>query len=156
MTACTPLFICSKYPTSTISTLYLLLHLRAALKFWNTFSSICTHLTAKYSTNGPDFLGKSCSSTLLSNWSQWWWPLQVYTTYIHVYSDLWHYYDLELQRVMLHHRVNYCIASITAKGSIEYATSTQSRYYQWHATVMNKSSCENKAFDSVDQTCSTV
>lgn len=35
----------------------------------------CTYLTQKYKTTGPDFLGKSCSSTRRSSWSQFKCPL---------------------------------------------------------------------------------
>lgn len=35
-----------------------------------------TYLTQKYKTTGPDFLGKSCSSTRRSSWSQFKCPLQ--------------------------------------------------------------------------------
>ena len=36
----------------------------------------CTYLTQKYKTTGPDFLGKSCSKTLRSSWSQFKCPLR--------------------------------------------------------------------------------
>lgn len=36
----------------------------------------CTYLTQKYKTTGPDFLGKSCSNTLRSSWSQFKCPLR--------------------------------------------------------------------------------
>lgn len=35
----------------------------------------CSYLTQKYKTTGPDFLGKSCSKTLRSSWSQFKCPL---------------------------------------------------------------------------------
>lgn len=37
--------------------------------------AISTYLTQKYKTTGPDFLGKSCSSTRRSSWSQFKCPL---------------------------------------------------------------------------------